>query len=94
MMTKRDTDACKLFAMNTDDPEDTKPADWVDEAKITDPHATKPADWDEDAVSLTQRQCSFPSLFSISDAWTSLLALLYFSHSKSKTQTQPCPKVG
>jgi hypothetical protein len=32
-----------------DDPEDTKPADWVDEAKISDPDATKPDDWDEDA---------------------------------------------
>lgn len=32
-----------------DDPKDSKPADWVDEAKIADPAATKPADWDEDA---------------------------------------------
>ncbi|KAL7006141.1 hypothetical protein EMMF5_004262 [Cystobasidiomycetes sp. EMM_F5] len=32
-----------------DDPNDTKPADWIDEAQITDPHATKPSDWDEDA---------------------------------------------
>jgi hypothetical protein len=32
-----------------DDPEDKKPADWVDEAKIADPNATKPAEWDEDA---------------------------------------------
>ncbi|GAQ80781.1 Calreticulin [Klebsormidium nitens] len=32
-----------------DDPEDTKPADWVDVAKIPDPEATKPEDWDEDA---------------------------------------------
>lgn len=32
-----------------DDPEDKKPADWVDEAKIPDPEATKPDDWDEDA---------------------------------------------
>lgn len=31
------------------DPKDTKPADWVDEAKIPDPKATKPEDWDEDA---------------------------------------------
>jgi calnexin len=30
-----------------DDPEDKKPADWVDEAKIPDPQATKPDDWDE-----------------------------------------------
>ncbi|KAJ3197041.1 hypothetical protein HK101_006504 [Irineochytrium annulatum] len=32
-----------------DDPEDTKPSDWVDVAKIADPTASKPADWDEDA---------------------------------------------
>ncbi|KAK9855449.1 hypothetical protein WJX84_001402 [Apatococcus fuscideae] len=32
-----------------DDPEDTKPEDWVDEAKIADPEASKPEDWDEDA---------------------------------------------
>eukprot|EP00002_Diphylleia_rotans_P006014 TRINITY_DN1529_c0_g1_i3.p1 TRINITY_DN1529_c0_g1~~TRINITY_DN1529_c0_g1_i3.p1 ORF type:complete len:588 (+),score=155.80 TRINITY_DN1529_c0_g1_i3:44-1807(+) len=31
------------------DPEDKKPADWVDEAKIPDPTASKPADWDESA---------------------------------------------
>lgn len=32
-----------------DDPKDSKPADWVDEARIPDPNAKKPADWDEDA---------------------------------------------
>ncbi|KAJ2996557.1 hypothetical protein HDV02_006390 [Globomyces sp. JEL0801] len=32
-----------------DDPEDKKPSDWVDEAKIKDPEASKPEDWDEDA---------------------------------------------
>ena len=32
-----------------DDPEDTKPADWVDEAEIPDPNASKPDDWDEEA---------------------------------------------
>ncbi|EGO05279.1 hypothetical protein SERLA73DRAFT_118840 [Serpula lacrymans var. lacrymans S7.3] len=31
-----------------DDPEDTKPEDWVDTKRIADPDATKPADWDED----------------------------------------------
>jgi len=31
-----------------DDPEDTKPVDWVDEASIKDPNAVKPEDWDED----------------------------------------------
>lgn len=32
-----------------DDPKDTKPEDWVDEARIADPEAKKPEDWDEDA---------------------------------------------
>ncbi|KAI0067998.1 Calreticulin-domain-containing protein [Artomyces pyxidatus] len=32
-----------------DDPEDKKPADWVDIKRIADPDATKPDDWDEDA---------------------------------------------
>lgn len=32
-----------------DDPEDSKPEDWVDEAQIKDPEASKPDDWDEDA---------------------------------------------
>lgn len=32
------------------DPKDTKPEDWIDEARIPDPEATKPEDWDEDAA--------------------------------------------
>ncbi|KAG0251772.1 hypothetical protein BG011_007379 [Mortierella polycephala] len=32
-----------------DDPKDSKPADWVEIAKIPDPDASKPDDWDEDA---------------------------------------------
>lgn len=32
-----------------DDPEDTKPKDWVDVKKIRDPDAVKPGDWDEEA---------------------------------------------
>ncbi|ETL32858.1 hypothetical protein F441_14995 [Phytophthora nicotianae CJ01A1] len=32
-----------------DDPEDSKPDDWVDEKQIRDPNAVKPDDWDEDA---------------------------------------------
>jgi len=32
-----------------DDPEDTKPEDWVDEAKIPNMLVSKPDDWDEDA---------------------------------------------
>ena len=33
-----------------DDPEDKKPEDWVDDAKMADPAAKKPDDWDEDAA--------------------------------------------
>lgn len=32
-----------------DDPKDTKPEDWVEQARIADSKATKPEDWDEDA---------------------------------------------
>jgi len=32
-----------------DDPEDKKPENWVDQAKIPDPEAKKPEDWDETA---------------------------------------------
>ena len=35
--------------MEIDDPNDTKPEDWVDQARIPDPEATKPEEWDEDA---------------------------------------------
>lgn len=31
------------------DPEDKKPSDWVEDAKVDDPEAAKPEDWDEDA---------------------------------------------
>jgi len=36
-------------AEEIDDPDDRKPEDWVDSAKITNPDAAKPDDWDEDA---------------------------------------------
>jgi len=36
-------------AAEIDDPEDKKPEDWIDSAKMTDPEATKADDWDEDA---------------------------------------------
>lgn len=36
-------------AKQIDDPEDSKPEDWVDEEKIPEPDAVKPDDWDEDA---------------------------------------------
>jgi hypothetical protein len=31
------------------DPDDKKPSDWDDRAKIPDPEASKPDDWDDDA---------------------------------------------
>jgi hypothetical protein len=31
--------------LKIDDPEDTKPEDWVDEARIPDQDAVKPEDW-------------------------------------------------
>jgi len=36
-------------AKEIDDPTDSKPSNWVDEAMITDADATKPDDWDESA---------------------------------------------
>ncbi|KAJ7204438.1 Calreticulin family-domain-containing protein [Mycena pura] len=36
-------------AKEIDDPEDSKPADWVDLKRIEDPEASKPDDWDEEA---------------------------------------------
>uniref|UniRef100_A0A8C9YJY8 Calmegin n=1 Tax=Sander lucioperca TaxID=283035 RepID=A0A8C9YJY8_SANLU len=36
-------------AKEIDDPNDSKPEDWDEKAKIPDPEATKPDDWDEDA---------------------------------------------
>ena len=35
-----------------DDPNDAKPADWVDDPKMDEPGAAKPDDWDEDAPKL------------------------------------------
>merc|ERR1740130_458341 len=32
-----------------DDPEDTKPEEWIDDPKMADPETSKPDDWDEDA---------------------------------------------
>lgn len=37
-------------AQEIDDPNDKKPADWVDAEKIADPAAKKPDDWDENAL--------------------------------------------
>ena len=37
-------------AQEIDDPNDKKPADWVDAEQIADPAAKKPDDWDENAL--------------------------------------------
>jgi len=45
-----------------DDPEDHKPGDWVDEAKMDDPEASKPEDWDEDEpASIPDPDATLPS---------------------------------
>lgn len=36
-------------AIEIEDPDDTKPADWDEREKIPDENAVKPADWDDDA---------------------------------------------
>jgi hypothetical protein len=38
-----------------DDPDDSKPADWVDAQRIPDPDASKPDDWDEDVSAAPPR---------------------------------------
>jgi calnexin len=45
-----------------DDPNDHKPADWVDNAKMADASAVKPDDWDEDApVEIADTDAKMPS---------------------------------
>jgi len=45
-----------------DDPEDSKPSDWVDDAQIPDPDAKKPDDWDEDApFEISDEEATKPS---------------------------------
>ena len=45
-----------------DDPSDSKPEDWVDEARIPDPSAVKPDDWDEDEpLMIDDDEASMPS---------------------------------
>ncbi|RKO91687.1 Calreticulin/calnexin [Blyttiomyces helicus] len=45
-----------------DDPEDKKPEDWVDQAKIVDPEAKKPDDWDEEApMEILDEEASQPA---------------------------------
>lgn len=45
-----------------DDPADSKPTDWVDEAKMDDPESTKPDDWDEsEPMQIKDPGASMPS---------------------------------
>jgi len=44
-----------------DDPEDKKPEDWVDDAKIPNMLVSKPDDWDEDApMKIPDESASMP----------------------------------
>lgn len=43
-----------------DDPEDKKPADWVDEAQIDDPADKKPDDWDNEPEQITDPEAKKP----------------------------------
>lgn len=43
-----------------DDPEDRKPADWVDEAEIADPEDKKPEDWDSEPEQISDPDAKKP----------------------------------
>jgi calreticulin len=43
-----------------DDPNDKKPADWVDEAEIDDPNDKKPDDWDKEPETITDPDAKKP----------------------------------
>lgn len=48
-LSSEDFEPALIPAKTIPDPDDKKPADWDERAKIPDPDATKPDDWDEDA---------------------------------------------
>lgn len=48
-LSAEDFEPALIPAKTIPDPDDKKPADWDERAKIPDPDATKPDDWDEDA---------------------------------------------
>lgn len=57
-----DFDPPLVPAKDIDDPTDSKPENWVDEAKIADPEASKPEEWDEDAPrEILDPEASMPS---------------------------------
>ncbi|CAI7756916.1 unnamed protein product [Closterium sp. NIES-54] len=49
LLSGKDFQPPVLLPKTIPDPEDKKPEDWDERAKIKDPEATKPEDWDEDA---------------------------------------------
>ncbi|KAJ0554615.1 Calnexin [Helianthus annuus] len=48
-LSSEDFEPALIPAKTIPDPDDKKPEDWDERAKIPDPEATKPDDWDEDA---------------------------------------------
>ncbi|CAI5501494.1 unnamed protein product [Closterium sp. Naga37s-1] len=50
LLSGKDFQPPVLLPKTIPDPEDKKPDDWDERAKIKDPEATKPEDWDEDAA--------------------------------------------
>ncbi|KAK7410974.1 hypothetical protein VNO78_02255 [Psophocarpus tetragonolobus] len=48
-LSSEDFDPALIPSKTIPDPDDTKPEDWDERAKIPDPSAVKPDDWDEDA---------------------------------------------
>lgn len=49
-----------LLPKEINDPADTKPADWVDEAQIDDPEDKKPADWDTEPEQIADAEAKKP----------------------------------
>eukprot|EP00758_Cryptobia_borreli_P012802 Tbor_TRINITY_DN5777_c1_g1::TRINITY_DN5777_c1_g1_i1::g.20403::m.20403/K08057/CALR; calreticulin len=55
-----DADWGMLAPKKIDDPEDKKPADWVDDAEIDDPEDKKPADWDSEPEQISDPDAKKP----------------------------------
>eukprot|EP00742_Colponemidia_sp_Colp-10_P011183 GILJ01012396.1.p1 GENE.GILJ01012396.1~~GILJ01012396.1.p1 ORF type:complete len:372 (+),score=101.59 GILJ01012396.1:29-1144(+) len=49
-----------LPAQKIDDPEDKKPADWIDQAEIDDPEDKKPEDWDTEPEQIADPEAKKP----------------------------------
>lgn len=61
-----------------DDPEDFKPANWVDDAEIEDVEAVKPDDWDETAPALIIDQEVRTALRSLNSSFADPKHLVFF----------------